>query len=137
MTIPSKTMQGRVVAVDGNYYRIFSPGAPEHLKNLLLTSKQMGGATIGDHVQLEYVVTSNSGLWQVVSFTRTTSPDFYERYATLNNNTERVKLIHTLLSDASNLMQEIDATTPVQQMLWAAADKAIDAAMVAASEMGK
>lgn len=58
---------GTVTAQAGKYWQIECPDAPGHLRSLSLVSWQLGGASVGDTVELAYQVTPpSSGLWNVV-----------------------------------------------------------------------
>ena len=60
-------MIGHVTAYLGyGQYEVLCPDAPEHLRSLILTWRQLLGAAVGDRVRLKYQVTASSGLWNAV-----------------------------------------------------------------------
>lgn len=62
----NKLMHGTVTGRQGRFFVISCPDAPTHLQILHLVPWQMGKATVGDKVTLEYQSAPSYGLWNVV-----------------------------------------------------------------------
>jgi hypothetical protein len=59
-------LRGRVGAKDGILFRrVACPEAPAHLRDLLLTPRELRGAEEGDEVELAYAATASRGEWYV------------------------------------------------------------------------
>ena len=66
MATVTKTMVGTVTGMFGRYFVVSCPDAPAHLRDLNLIPQQMMNAKVGDSVRVGYVLTTASGLWNVV-----------------------------------------------------------------------
>lgn len=64
--VDKRQMTGTVLDQQGQYFVVFCPDAPSHLKYLNLVAWQMGKSKVGDRVRLEYVTGPSYGLWNVV-----------------------------------------------------------------------